>query len=56
MSFGAASRARASLLFDVSPFEPAVYVVAWLGMTTAAFVAMLPPALRASRVDAVVVR
>lgn len=44
----------AALLFDVSPFEPGVYVAAWVGMTLASLVAMLPPARRAARVDAVV--
>jgi hypothetical protein len=47
-------RLLAALLFDVSPFEPGVYLAAWLGMTLAALTAMLPPALRAARVDAVV--
>ena len=44
----------ASLLFDVSPFDPLVYVVAFVFMTAAGVLSMLPAALRASRVDAVV--
>jgi predicted permease len=53
---GAAAGGRliASLLFDVSPFEPGIYAAAFCAMTIAGLAAMLPPALRASRVSAVV--
>ena len=44
----------ASLLYDVSPFDPLVYAVAFVFMITAGAASMLPAALRAARVDAVV--
>ena len=43
-----------SLLYDISPFDPRVYAVAFVSLLIAGVGAMLPPALRASRVDAVV--
>jgi predicted permease len=53
---GAAVAARylGSLLFEVSPFEPAIYAIGLLCLTGAGLCAMLPAALRASRVDPVV--
>jgi putative ABC transport system permease protein len=51
--FGAAVAARylGSLLFEVSPFEPAIYALGLLCLIGAGLCAMLPAALRASRVD-----
>ena len=43
-----------SLLFAISPFDPWAYLIALAAMVAAAIAAMLPPSLRASRVDAVV--
>jgi predicted permease len=50
----AGGRLLASLLYDVSPFDPGVYAAAFAGLLAAGAGAMLPPARRASRVDAVV--
>lgn len=49
----AAGRVLRTLLFDVSPFDPAIYGLAFACLTAAALIAMLPPALRASRVNPV---
>jgi len=43
-----------SLLFGVSPFEPAIYLAGFAAVATAALLAMLVPARRASRLDAIV--
>jgi predicted permease len=50
----AGGRLLSSLLYDVSPFSPPVYALALVCLTVAGAAAMLPAALRASRVDAVV--
>ena len=52
---GAAATGRVlrTLLFGVSPCNPAVYGVAFVCLAAAALTAMLPPALRASRVNPV---
>jgi ABC-type antimicrobial peptide transport system permease subunit len=42
-----------SLLFDVSRFDPAIYGLGLLSLAAAGFCAILPPALRASRVNPV---
>jgi putative ABC transport system permease protein len=42
-----------SLLFEISPLDPATYVMAATGLAIAAGMACLVPALRASRVDPV---
>ena len=42
-----------SLLFEISPLDPATYVMAATGLVIAAGTACLMPALRASRVDPV---
>ncbi len=42
-----------SLLFEISPLDPATYVMAATGLVVAAGMACLMPALRASRVDPV---
>jgi len=47
----ALSRLYASLLFSVSPADPAVYASAALGLVAVAMVACAVPALRASRLD-----
>jgi putative ABC transport system permease protein len=49
----AASRALGSLLFDVSPLDPATFGVAAVGLAAAALAAVYGPARRASRVDPV---
>jgi len=43
-----------SLLFGVSPFEPAVYLAGFASVAGAALLAMFIPARRASRVEAIV--
>jgi predicted permease len=53
MGAGAAGRLMGSLLFQVSPFEPAIYGGAVLCLAAAGICAMLPAALHASRVDPV---
>ena len=50
----AGGRLLAALLFDVSPFDARIYAGALAGLIAAGLGAMLPAALRASRVDAVV--
>jgi predicted permease len=52
---GAAVAARylGALLFDVSPFEPMIYTLALACLSTAALMAMWPPARRAARVNPV---
>ena len=45
------SRAIASLLFDVSPVDPATYVVVTAVLGVVALGACLVPAIRAARVD-----
>ncbi|HUR22120.1 MAG TPA: ABC transporter permease [Vicinamibacterales bacterium] len=52
---GAAIAARylGALLFDVSPFEPVIYIVALASLAAAALMAMWPPAMRAARVNPV---
>jgi putative ABC transport system permease protein len=48
----AATRLLESLLFQVSPFEPVVYVGGALGLGLVALLAGLAPAVRAARDDA----
>lgn len=52
---GAALGARylGTLLFSVSPFDPLTYALAFAALVAASLLAVLPPALRASRVDPV---
>jgi ABC-type antimicrobial peptide transport system permease subunit len=50
----AGARLLASLLFDVSPFDPRVYAVAVVCLAVAGTAAMLPAVMRASRIDAVI--
>jgi ABC-type antimicrobial peptide transport system permease subunit len=50
----ALGRLLESLLFGISLFDPWAYLLALLAMIAAAVAAMLPPSIRASRVDAVV--
>jgi putative ABC transport system permease protein len=45
------SRLMVSLLFDVSPLDPATYIVVTLVLAIVALLACLVPALRAARVD-----
>lgn len=40
-----------TLLFGVSPFDPATYIVSVVALLFAGVIAVLPPAMRASRVD-----
>jgi predicted permease len=53
MCAAATGRVLGTLLFDVSPFNPAIYGLAFACLAAAALTAMLPPALRASRLDPV---
>jgi putative ABC transport system permease protein len=46
------SRLLESLLFEVSPFDPAIYILCGIGLGAVALLAGLPPAVRASRDDA----
>jgi len=46
-------RLMASLLFGVSPNDPATYLAVSLGLTGAAVLASYVPALRATKVDPV---
>jgi CBS domain-containing protein len=54
MGAAAGARLLSSLLFEVSPFQPMVYAVGLLCLSTAGLCAMMPAAMRASRVDPVV--
>jgi putative ABC transport system permease protein len=51
----AAARAASTVLFGVTPTDPAAYAVAGLGLVAAAALACLVPALRAARLDPVAV-
>lgn len=50
----AGGRLLAALLFDVSPFDPRIYIAAFAALVAVGVGAMLPPARRAARADAVV--
>ncbi len=47
----ALTRLMASLLFDVSPADPATYAAVALGLVSAAVLASYLPALRAATID-----
>ena len=47
------TRYLGTLLFGVSPFDPITYTLALAALVAASLLAVLPPALRASRVDPV---
>jgi predicted permease len=47
------TRYLGTLLFSVSPFDPVTYSLALAALVAASLLAVLPPALRASRVDPV---
>jgi ABC-type antimicrobial peptide transport system permease subunit len=49
----ALGRLLQALLFQVSSYEPLIYALAMLSLALLATLAMLPAALRASRVDPV---
>ncbi|HUF81135.1 MAG TPA: FtsX-like permease family protein, partial [Burkholderiales bacterium] len=49
----AATRVLTSLLFEISPTDPATYVVGALGLFVIALLACVVPALRAARIDPV---
>ncbi len=48
---GLGGRYLGTLLFSVSPFDPLTYALAVAGLVAASLLAVLPPAMRASRVD-----
>jgi putative ABC transport system permease protein len=54
MSAAAVTRYLESMLFGVTPLDPATFAAVAFGFTTVALVASLVPARRATRVDPLV--